>query len=509
MKRTAALTAAFCLAGASLFGQDTLPVSQRSRQLQNPVLQLGTGMADAHSAAAFLHSPLPCLVETSAGFLFRSEEEASLIQEGDGLSEGRIAADAFHRLSRSDAVKGGASYRRGMRRNVRWNSSSDFTLLSPYVTADSVGGNLQSETYAFYGKYARRSGRVFWGAGGDYRACHEYRIVDPRPRNITSDFRVTLTGGLIAGRYAADLSATYRRYHQQQNVEYLNPLGAKAPQLHFTGLGSHYARFHGSGAYLNTRYRGNGWTVSAGLRPCGQTGLVAGVVYESFDAIKHLIGQNEAPFTELRLQKLMLYAAWRSRYDRWQAGTEADIRYERRTGMERVIDNVSTGIYDDIYSLAMYDGRTLESSLKGALSREGPACTLSLMPGLRYFRKSLAHLYPQRKLSYAHLEGGITLRCLTVRGCWTAVMEGALEHCKAFDGNFLIPAEYTQEDIRAFYTRQYAKFTDGADTLSFSLRFVRELRRGAAGYLAVEGQTVRYRRGDRSMQGGITLGFYF
>jgi len=509
MKRTALISLILLSGSLSLSGQDTLQVSRRVRQELDPVLHIGTDATEAHSAAAFLFSPLPTLVDASLGFQYRDEEVPSVLQEGDGLLEGAFRAQAFRRLSEDDAVQGGASYRRGVRRNVRWNNTSDFDLLFPYVTADSVGGDLQTETYAFYGKYARRAGQFFWGAEGDYRACHEYRTVDPRPRNITSDFTVHLTGGLVLGCYAADLSAAYRRYHQQQSVEYVNPLGAKAPQLHLTGLGSHYARFQGSGAYLNTRYRGNGYSLSAGVRPVGTGGISAGGSYTLFDAVQHLVNQNEAPFTELRLQDVKAYAGWRSDPGAWHEGVEAGFSYRLREGLERVIDNVATGIYDDIYTLSMYHGRTWEGSLKGAVTRESARTSLSLMPRLEYLRENFDHRFPERKLAYSHLEGELGVRWIRVHGRWTALAGGGWAYRKALGGEYLIPAEYTLENLLAAYAGEYAVLTDGAHTFSANLRLAREMGRGTAGYLDLSGSLVRYSRGFRTLQGGLTIGFNF
>ncbi|MCD8317749.1 MAG: hypothetical protein LUC45_02320 [Paraprevotella sp.] len=100
---------------------------------------------------------------------------------------GLIEADSYLRLSPSTTVWGEASYRNGKRRAVKWNSTADYLLLYPYVMADSVGGDLTCEQYTFDGGWAWQNGRFAIGAEVSFRAEHEYRTIDPRPRSIVTE----------------------------------------------------------------------------------------------------------------------------------------------------------------------------------------------------------------------------------------------------------------------------------------------------------------------------------
>ena len=111
---------------------------------------------------------------------------------------------------------------RGNRRNVRWNSTADYLLLYPYIVADSVGGDLTTEEYAFGGGYARRIGRFDIALRGDYRAAQEYRQVDPRPHNVVSDFTVRLGAGMELGRSVLILDLRGRLYKQNSRISFFN-----------------------------------------------------------------------------------------------------------------------------------------------------------------------------------------------------------------------------------------------------------------------------------------------
>ena len=96
---------------------------------------------------------------------------------------------------RSSTLCGGAAYSNGKRRNMPWCETTDPELLYPYLLADTVGGDLNSEIYTFSGSYADHSDRWAWGASLAYKATLEYRSVDPRPRNVAGCLDASTTIG--------------------------------------------------------------------------------------------------------------------------------------------------------------------------------------------------------------------------------------------------------------------------------------------------------------------------
>ena len=100
----------------------------------------------------------------------RREQEALLQPLGDGAFDGGFYAESYRRLSERSATWADARYVRGNRRNVCWNSTADYLLLYPCITADSAGGNLSTEEYAFGGGYVHRVGRFDLAIRGDFRA---------------------------------------------------------------------------------------------------------------------------------------------------------------------------------------------------------------------------------------------------------------------------------------------------------------------------------------------------
>ena len=204
------------------------------------------------------------LTQASVGFALRSEEVAERMAAGDGEVSGSFAAESYRRLRHGGAVWGEAGYSRGTVRNVVWRSSADYDVVFPYITADSIGGDLFSEEYTFGGGYGRRGRRAAWGIEGGVRALHEWRTVDPRPRSIAIDLDFRAGAALRAGRYMAGASFAAKVYKQTGDVDFYNPLGVKG-EYHLSGLGAHFARFTGVDA--GSLYRGGGYAAMLTLAP--------------------------------------------------------------------------------------------------------------------------------------------------------------------------------------------------------------------------------------------------
>lgn len=199
----------FCLLPLPLWSEaqtaaacDSLGILRRAEFHNAPLATLDASAYESSPAAMLYRYPVSYSTLRLQGDL-RSESRPILQPEGDGVLVGTFRADSYLRLDEQSVVTAGASYERGRTDNVRWNSTADYRLLRPFVLADSVGGDLSTEEYAFRGAYVRRDGRINYGIGINYRARHEFRQIDPRPHNIVND----LTGTIGAGFSTIDPSS--------------------------------------------------------------------------------------------------------------------------------------------------------------------------------------------------------------------------------------------------------------------------------------------------------------
>jgi len=444
-------------------------VVDRSLAYKDEFKLIGSNKAISYSALSFLNDSLPSASKVQLIYNLREESQAYLPQEGDGLRQGEFKADSRRKWEKS-AVRGGVSYQRGYKKNVCWNTSSDFELLYPYVLADSIGGKLQKEQYAFYGAWAGQVGEWTIGAEGNYRALHEYRDVDPRPRNISSEVKLRLSAARPFHSYLAGINLSYLKYHQSQSVSFYDRSGANTMEMHFTGLGTTFARFTSPTSNSSTRYKGHGFEAALLMQPLDGKKLYAGLSYSLTNFRRHLINQNEVPITDLLVQEVSAFSAYSWQKNAFKAALEGELSYELRQGTENIIDNGKTGIYEKLADLTMYKNRVISLDVKSALSGRLPL-TFSPKLGAKVFLSE--YVYPQKYMDFSYLYAGSGVS--TNREIGKAV-------CRFEAGAYYLANLHSDlkiEDIDAViaqaYTDMLNKFSDSCLRLDLSASATRQI----------------------------------
>lgn len=231
---------------------------------------------------------------------YKQEEHAVIDQIGQGFRYAAFHADSYIRRG-NHTIWGSAGYRTGRTMHTVWNESADFELLYPYVWGDSVGGSLSSEHYTFEGGYARRFGRWTWGIQADYRAEIEYRTVDPRPRNVVSDLKLSTGTSLAVGkRYTVGLHIEAQIYRQSSSMRFLAPLGGPK-EYQMLGLGMYSVRFSTGGDQSSVYYKGGSYGIGVELFPNDGQGWFALLHYSRW-RVKRIL--PDAPYQKLPLTTL-------------------------------------------------------------------------------------------------------------------------------------------------------------------------------------------------------------
>lgn len=451
MRKSLAIIFLVC-ASLSLKGQGT--VNLKTWQWNDPYVAIGNRTASEYTPAASLLSPYCSYSSAAASFDLREEWNGAYIpEEGDALRQGRFDAGSFLRLKGNSAVSGRVGYRRGVKRDVVLNETSDYELLRPYVLIDTVGGNLQNEQYGFQGAWMRRSDRLVYSVYGSYKAVHEYRSFDPRPRNISSDIKADISLGYLFPHGSVIGYAGYRKYHQRQDVTFVNNTGANTVLFHSTGLGNDYYRFRSTGIFAATRYAGQGFEV--GVVGTGVSGkLHCGLSYGLLDVTRHLSNQNDAPLSTLEQGTLNSFASYSVSPS---FAVEAKVEYERRRGRENVIDCAASGIYDDILSLDMYIQDLVNASLSGVLRVKRRYGIWHLMPSVRWMMSSEEYLYPSSWMRFSTLSGRLSGGFSTIRRRWLYDFEGSVEYGGRLYGDCSLQSG--EELIRDAYIDKFERWT--------------------------------------------------
>lgn len=112
----------------------------------------------------------------------QKEKQAHIAQLGKGVLNREVNLSGFNPLPNNQLAWGKASYKNKIIKKPLWNETSDFRLLYPYITGDSIGGDIRSEQYNFTGGYARQIKQWTVATRFDYRGLLEYRILTRVPK---------------------------------------------------------------------------------------------------------------------------------------------------------------------------------------------------------------------------------------------------------------------------------------------------------------------------------------
>ena len=332
-------------------------------------------------------------------------DQAMTAGEGKGRKGLNINLATYVKLNDRSRAWGSASYSGYRRLGVRGNETSDYTTVYPYVMADTIGGDMKGEEYAFNGGYASASGAWRLGVGLSYRAQIEYRDIDPRPRNISHLINLTAGAGhLVGSNYVAGVSLSAARYRQNTTISFYNELGGHKV-YHLTGMGTSYYRFDGSryqaefadwryGASLQLMPLGNGLNVSAG--------------YTHRRLGKSLPSNADITINELVNSTASVEVAYVG--CRWGAGVYGV--YDRRTGSDNIFGVSSGDIYDLISKADQWHLKAWGGGVKGYFTLPVRFVRLSALPGLEWHSWRESYVLPQMWRNASSLTASLNVQML-------------------------------------------------------------------------------------------------
>ena len=339
--------------------------------------------------------------QLALGIDLQRQSVAFTPQKGSGYTLPYLKVDTYHRLNNRSTVWGGASYTTGKQHRVRWNSTSDYDLLQPYVLADTLGGDTRRERYAISGGYATAIKRWTLGAEMLVRAEQEYRGRDPRMRGIVTDLTLRLGGVYRLGRYCLDAGIEADIYKQTNSVAFYREEGV-IPEYQMTGLGTEYNRF--SGDKRSLYYDGGGVAVLLHAAPAMGSGLWADVTLEQHRYHRKLAEYNSMPLTDLYNEHVEANLGWKrdSRLAAW-----AHVDYTRRTGNEHVGGMSNARYFPVIACLTMYKSHAVDACVSALYGKKG----WNVVMAAGYISQNEQYVYPHRQMDRGHAYGRLQGQC--------------------------------------------------------------------------------------------------
>ena len=332
-------------------------------------------------------SQQPSLSEISIVGNSQPSAKDKIPQMGNGGRYFKVEASSFQHLGKGKVVWGNASYKNGRKYDVRWNETSDFLLLYPYVMADGRGGDLKYEEYKLDGGYSAQHQKILYGVDLGYRALSEYRDRDPRPNNTVADLYARLgIGYKISTGYSIALTFDAGKYKQTNELAYYNELGAQK-EYHITGIGNDFARF--SGQSNNCFYKGYNLGGELNLASNSGTGWSASAGYMYTNKEKVLTDLNRLPLNELKINSLNGGVG----YNTEVYGVRAYGSYTERNGYDNIFGDATGNIYPQIGSKKQYNAKVANVSLDGFYTiRTNKSININIEPTVGYHSFKSSHL---------------------------------------------------------------------------------------------------------------------
>ena len=339
------------------------------------------------------------LSEIAFSFESRNDDNPLWTEQGSGYRGGAFNAKSFTRLGSRSVVWGQAGYNNGRRLDQQWSENADFLVIRPYVTADTIGGDMQCEQYAFRGGYAWQGDNWNLGAEMGYRSGLEYRDHDPRPKCTTLDVDFSLGAGhRLAAHYLVGAYVSVSKYNQQQSIRFMNPRGVSLV-YQMTGLGTHYFRFKGD--KTDTRYDGSSWGVGLNLCRVGGMGPSLSLGTRRFSLEKQLTDEHYLPLCDIGYRHHRLQLSWRQ--PEYDVVLSADVHH--RVGTEHIYDSGVT-FYKEITSIKSYLSDVQQVSLSAARRFSSSSdFRLELNPQVVFSNEKTTYESPYRESSFSSISG--------------------------------------------------------------------------------------------------------
>lgn len=391
-------------------GHSTLQCEFASEVFANPSLQS-------------LHYPVS-LNTLSVGYDYRYATQPASLESGDAHHYGFANVDAYLRKGKV-VLWGNARYANGKVRNVMFNETSDYEELYPYLMADSVGGHSSQERYHFMGGFSYALGKWNVAAEGEYTALLEYRTRDPRPKNLTGDFRMKVAASHLLGqRYWLGWAVSARKYKQTNVLKLYNEVSV--PTIyHLTGMGNDYYRFRGDNT--STYYNGYGLGTMMSMAPEGRNGWFVQMEYDYQRTNKIISSLNELPMA--RLQRFRQSATLGHQWNidgKHAIGLKLTEKWQLRKGTENIFGSAQDNIYPEIASASLYRQSLLDFSLQGMYQRRCRDGYYGVQVEEGYGKTEEKYLEPLRLMKSSLWKTGLTLDgAKQLGGCmWKGTVKG-------------------------------------------------------------------------------------
>lgn len=349
--------------------------------------------------------------------------------DGDRNGGFSVQANSIFDIDSVHRVFGEASYTWNQSHGNRFVENADYDILSPYLTVDTVGGGMRTETYFFRGGYRMNMHKVVWYTALQFRALQSYRAVDPRPKNKVADLRFEAGVGYTNNTYSWLVAGKIGRYKQNNDIKFYSELG-ESQIYHLVGPGTAYTRF--SGNKKESYYHGLTAGATVAMMPHDQ-GWLAEVDYQYLRVTKELHDNTFVPIG--RIQTHAVEGAFGYVAPSWQAVLLGGIFFRR--GAQYIYGEAVNNSYEFLTLQHNFAENGWHIGAEGNYNLELPIGEMTFNAAIDYNESNTASLdtEPRWKELYGMLTEDVVSASASVRyafpikGRFSWFFEPAADYC--------------------------------------------------------------------------------
>lgn len=384
------------------------------------------------------------ITSLAAGYSHGCATQPVKLEYGDGHDYGFGDIKAYLHKGKA-TIWGNAKYYNGTFRNIQFCETSDFETVSPFIMADSVGGDSRREFYHFLGGFSYPVGKFNIGAEGEYTAMLEYRTRDPRPRNLTGDLRVKVGASYdLASKHLLGLAVTARKYKQTNEVKLYNEVSV--PTIyHYTGLGTDYYRFRG--VNTSTYYKGYSAGAMLDYSAKNNNGFFAGAEYEYTKIEKVITSLNELPMSNVKDFSQNLKLGYGTYSNGNGIGVALTEKWQKRRGTENIFGTAQDNIFPQIAEAEQYSLKRVSIGAEAACERSYSRGGFGVALNVEYADYDEAYKEPARSMKASSVAAGLKLNGHVSAGrmMFTGNVNGRYEFCSSSSLN--VPADVMNQKL--------------------------------------------------------------
>ncbi|SOD12188.1 DUF6850 family outer membrane beta-barrel protein [Pedobacter xixiisoli] len=327
------------LSVANTYAQDTTYVNKVAEQV-SPLVTLRDEMYSSPALRPFYRNYNYALL---AANLEKLDKDLYLKQEGSGYNSFRINSESFIKNITGISLWGKAYYNNEKIRQVNFNETLDYHYVYPYVMADTIGGDLNTETYYFGGGLSKKIGGLRYAFQGSFKGIQSFRNRDPRPKNISSDVNLSLSVAKeLSKNKALSFDLNLQKYNQDNGLTFVRELGFPLV-YHDAGLGVYNEIL--AGTRLQAYYKGSRLGAQLNFTPTNLNGFSAQLGYHQFQLSKELSSIIDN-ISEVNEDNIHLALAYHVQSQKQSFIVRLKGAFVKRDGIEATFANIgSTSLY--------------------------------------------------------------------------------------------------------------------------------------------------------------------